>query len=119
MLQASQLDTFVLATGRTKIVRDFVSMAFRAAGFELAFRGTGEQRTAVDSAAGKTRVRVNPCFYRLAEVELLVGDAAEVHRELGWQPAMTLEQLCDMMVKADLWRYEAGFSFKAAASAGF
>ena len=111
MLQASQPDTFVLATGRTETVRDFVRMAAMAAGFELTFRGTGEQETAVDSATGQTLVRVNPRFYRPAEVELLVGDAAKAHRELGWQPATTLEQLCDMMVKADLRRNEAGFSF--------
>ena len=108
MLQASQPDTFLLATGRTETVRDFVRMAAMAAGFELTFRGTGEQETAVDSATDQTLVRVNPRFYRPAEVELLVGDAAKAHRELGWQPATTLEQLCDMMVKADLRRDEAG-----------
>ena len=111
MLQSSQPDTFVLATGRTETVRDFVRMAAKAAGFELAFEGTAEQETAVDIATGKTLMRVNPRFYRPAEVELLVGDAGKAHRELGWQPATTLEQLCDMMVKADLRRNEAGFSF--------
>ena len=111
MLQTSQPDTFVLATGRTETVRDFVRMAAKAAGFELAFEGAAEQETAVDIATGKTLMRVNPRFYRPAEVELLVGDAGKAHRELGWQPATTLEQLCDMMVKADLRRNEAGFSF--------
>ncbi len=111
MLQAEKPDTFVLSTNRTESVRSFVQMAAKAAGFELEFQGSGESEVAVDRLSGKTLVRVNPRFYRPAEVELLVGDSSKARRELGWEPGTTLEQLCDMMVKADIRRNELGFSF--------
>jgi GDPmannose 4,6-dehydratase len=65
----------------------------------------------VDVASGKTVVRVNPKFYRPAEVELLIGDPAKAKRELGWEPKTTLEELCQMMVVADLQRVQRGVSF--------
>ncbi len=111
MLQAEKPDTFVLSTNRTESVRSFVQMAAKTAGFELEFQGSGESEVAVDRLSGKTLVRVNPRFYRPAEVELLVGDSSKARRELGWEPGTTLEQLCDMMVKADIRRNELGFSF--------
>jgi GDPmannose 4,6-dehydratase len=111
MLQADRPDTFVLATNRTETVRDFVRMAFKGAGIEVDFRGSGENETALDARTGKTVMRVNPRFYRPAEVELLIGDPSHATKVLGWKPATTLEQLCDMMVKADLRRNERGFSF--------
>ncbi len=110
MLQAEKADTYVLATNRTKTVRDFVSMAARAAGYDLAWRGSTEQEVAVDKKTGKTLVRVNPKFYRPAEVELLIGNAEKAKRELGWEPKTTLEQLCQMMVEADIRRNELGAS---------
>jgi hypothetical protein len=73
MLQAKVPDSYVLATGRTETVRDFVRMAFKAVGVELEFRGQGEQEVGADTASGKTLVRVNPRFYRPAEVKLLIG----------------------------------------------
>ena len=111
MLQADQPDTFVLATNRTETVRDFVSMAFKGAGIEVAFKGQAEGETAVDVATGKTVLCVNPKFYRPAEVELLIGNPAKAKAALGWAPTTTLEQLCQMMVEADLRRNTAGFSF--------
>ena len=111
MMQAEAPDTFVLATNRTETVRDFVTMAFKAVGMELAWRGSAEQETAIDVASGKTRVRVNPKFYRPSEVELLIGDPAKAKAVLGWAPQTTLEQLCQMMVEADVRRNTAGFSF--------
>lgn len=111
MLQANEPDTFVLATNRTETVRDFVRMAFKGAGITVDFRGSAEGETAVDTATGKTLMRVNPKFYRPAEVELLIGDPARAKEKLGWEPHTTLEQLCQMMVEADLRRNEAGFSF--------
>ena len=110
MLQAEKPDTYVLATNRTETVRDFVSMAARGAGYELAWQGAGEQEVAIDKKTGKTLVRVNPKFYRPAEVELLIGDAEKARRELGWEPKTTLEQLCQMMVEADIRRNELGVS---------
>ena len=111
MLQADKPETYVLATNRTETVRDFVAMAGRAAGFELEFSGKGEGEVAIDRKSGRTLVRVNPRFYRPAEVELLIGDPAKAHQELGWAPGTTLEQLCEMMVTADLRRNQNGFSF--------
>jgi GDPmannose 4,6-dehydratase len=111
MLQADVPDTFVLATGRTETVRDFVKMAFKSAGIHLEFSGRGEQENGVDSATGRTLVRVNPRFYRPAEVDLLVGDPSRAARMLGWRPETTLEQLCALMVEADLRRNEKGCSF--------
>jgi GDPmannose 4,6-dehydratase len=111
MLQHDTPDTYVLATNRTETVRDFVSMAFKAAGFALEWSGTGVDETARDAATGKTLVRVNPKFFRPAEVELLIGDPAKARTVLGWSPATTLEQLCAMMVEADMRRNQAGFSF--------
>jgi GDPmannose 4,6-dehydratase len=111
MLQASQPDTYVLATGRSTTVRDFVHMAFRASGIELAFRGEGLEETAIDTLTGKTLVRVNPKFYRPAEVDMLLGDPSKAKRQLGWEPKTTLEELCRMMVEADLRRNERGYFF--------
>lgn len=111
MLQADKPDTYVLATGRTETVRDFVRMAFKAAGMELEFKGQGEDEVAVEVGSGKMMVRVNPKFYRPAEVDLLIGNPEKAKRELGWEPKTTLEQLCQMMVAADLRRVERGISF--------
>ena len=111
MLQADKPDSYVLATGRTETVRDFVRMAFKAAGMELEFKGAGENEVGIEVSAGKTVVRVNPKFYRPAEIELLIGSPEKAKRELGWEPKTTLEQLCQMMVKADLQRVERGVSF--------
>lgn len=111
MLQADEPDTFVLATNRTETVRDFVRMAFKGAGITVDFQGREEQETATDTATGKTVMRINPKFYRPAEVELLIGDPAKAKAKLGWAPETTLEQLCQMMVKADLRRNQTGFSF--------
>ena len=111
ILQAEQPDTFVLATGRTETVRDFVRMAFQAIGVILDFRGSGETEVGIDIASGKTRVRINPRFYRHAEVDLLIGDPAKAHAQLGWQAHTSLEALCHMMVEADVRRVASGFSF--------
>jgi GDPmannose 4,6-dehydratase len=111
MLQADEPDTFVLATNRTETVRDFVTMAFKSAGYRIEWRGHAEQETGIDTETGETLVRVNPKFYRPAEVDLLIGNPAKAREKLGWEPKTTLEQLCDMMVRADLRRNERGFSF--------
>ena len=111
MLQADVPDTFVLATNRTETVRDFVRMAFKGAGIDVDFRGKAEGETAVDTATGKTVMRINPKFYRPAEVELLIGNPEKAKNTLGWAPTTTLEQLCQMMVEADIRRNNAGFSF--------
>ncbi|MBA3669043.1 MAG: GDP-mannose 4,6-dehydratase [Sphingomonas sp.] len=111
MLQHHEPDTFVLATNRTETVRAFVLMAFKAAGIAVEFAGKDEQEVAIDAATGKTVMRINPQFYRPAEVDLLIGDPAKASELLGWKPETSLEELCRMMVEADLRRNQAGFSF--------
>ena len=111
MLQIDTPDTYVLATNRTETVRDFVSMAFKGAGITVDFKGSGEGESAVDTATGKTVMRINPKFYRPAEVELLIGNPTKAKAQLGWEPKTTLEELCQMMVEADLRRNRQGFSF--------
>ncbi|VVE35160.1 GDP-mannose 4,6-dehydratase [Pandoraea cepalis] len=111
MLQADQPDTFVLATNRTETVRDFVTMSFKAVNIALEWRGNAENEIAIDCATGRTLVRVNPKFYRPAEVDLLIGDPAKAKRILGWAPETTLETLCELMVVADLSRNRSGHSF--------
>jgi GDPmannose 4,6-dehydratase len=110
MLQADSADTYVLATGRTVTVRDFLKTAFTAAGIEVEFQGEGPDEIAKDTS-GKTLMRVNPRFYRPAEVDLLIGDATKARDQLGWSCSTSVEQLCQMMVEADLERNKRGFSF--------
>lgn len=124
MLQADEPDTFVVSTGRTESVRSFVEMAFKAAGISVEFQGQAEGEVAVVSAlddsvsgqelsprVGQVVMRVNPRFYRPAEVELLIGDPSRAREKLGWSATTPLEQLCQMMVEADLRRIKSGFSF--------
>ena len=128
MLQVDEPDTFVLATNRTETVRDFVEMAFKAAGITLAFQGQDENEVAIVSEwnpeclplglegvkspvrEGQVVLKVNPKFYRPAEVELLIGNPKKAREVLGWAPKTSLEALCSMMVEADLRRNLAGFS---------
>jgi GDPmannose 4,6-dehydratase len=111
MLQADEPDTFVLATGRTETVRDFVKMAFAGAGIAVEFRGSDVDEVAIDTATGRTVMRINPRFMRPAEVDLLIGDAGHAREKLGWEARTSLEELCAMMVAADLRRCEKGISF--------
>ncbi|SDK08565.1 GDPmannose 4,6-dehydratase [Ferrimonas sediminum] len=111
MLQAEKPDTYVLATNRTETVRDFVTMAFKAADIELEWSGSEENEVGIEKSSGRVLVRVNPKYYRPAEVELLIGNPEKAMLSLGWEPKTTLEGLCSMMVESDLRRNEQGFSF--------
>ena len=111
MLQVDTPESYVLATNRTETVRRFVAMAFKAAGYELRFEGKDLDEVAIDSQTGKIMVRVNPQFYRPAEVDLLIGNPERAKTKLNWEPSTTLEQLCAMMVEADLRRNAQGYSF--------
>jgi GDPmannose 4,6-dehydratase len=104
MLQAPEPSVYVLATGKNATVREFVTLAARAADIEIAWQGSGDHAQGIDARSGKTIVRVNPKFYRPAEVELLIGNAEKARRELGWQPKTSLEELCRIMVEEDLKR---------------
>lgn len=108
MLQTDTPDTFVLATGRTVSVRDFVALAFKAAEFDIAWKGSGVDEVCIDTKTGKPLARINPKFYRPAEVDLLIGDPQKAKTVLGWEAKTGLETLCTMMVEADLRRIKTG-----------
>ncbi len=111
MLQADEPDTYVLATGRMETVRRFVEMAAKAADLELEWRGTGLQETGVCARTGRTLVKVSSEFYRPDEAVPLVGSSAKAKEKLGWEAKTSLEELCKMMVNADLRRVASGISF--------
>ena len=111
MLQADEPDTFVLATNKTQTVRSFVELAFKSVDIDLVWQGNEENEIGKDVKTGKTLVKVNPKFYRPAEVDLLIGDASKAKKILGWEAKTSLQDLCSMMVKEDLRRNESGFSF--------
>lgn len=102
MLQQDRPDDYVIATNETRTVREFVQAAFAAAGMDVEFRGKGLEETGVDRATGRTVVRVNPKFFRPAEVELLLGDPSKAERELGWKRRISFDELVSRMVQNDL-----------------
>jgi GDPmannose 4,6-dehydratase len=104
MLQAPEPGVYVLASGKNASVRDFVALAGKAAGIDIEWKGRYEQECGVDRKSGKTIVRINPKFYRPAEVETLIGCAAKAKRDLGWEAKTSLEELCRIMVEEDLKR---------------
>ena len=122
MLQVAEPDSYVLATGRVETVREFVRLAFRAIGVELEFSGTGVDEVGKIASVrtdalpdwptalvpGLVVVSVSARFYRPTESQVLVGDAARAKDKLGWQAKTSLEQLCAMMVEADLRRNRLG-----------
>jgi len=111
MLQADKPDTYVLATNRTETVRDFVAMSFKVAGIEVEFDGQGENEVGRDKNTGQIVVEVNPKYYRPAEVDLLIGDSSKAKQNLNWEPKTSLEELCKLMVLADIERNKRGYSF--------
>ena len=110
MLQAPTPDTFVLATGVTTTVRDFVKLSFEALDIGIKFEGKGINEVGLNNK-GDVIVKINPAFFRPAEVDLLIGDASKAKQKLGWSAKTDLKGLCDMMIKSDLRRIEAGFEF--------
>lgn len=111
MLQIDEPGTFVLATNKTQTVRDFVSMAFKAIDVNVVWKGKEENEVGIDDKSGKTLIKVNPKFYRPAEVDLLIGDASKANEKLNWNPKTTLLELCEMMVKKDIERNENGSTY--------
>ncbi|MCR2831769.1 GDP-mannose 4,6-dehydratase [Acidithiobacillus ferrooxidans] len=104
MLQQPAPDDFVIATGQTWTVREFIEKAAPHAGFDLVWEGEGEQTQGVDRKSGKVIVRVNPSFYRPAEVDILIGNPGKAHQQLGWKPEVQFDALVQMMAEADLRR---------------
>lgn len=104
MLQQESPDDYVLATGETHSVREFVDLAAGVAGFDIVWEGSGEKEQGVDRRTGKVIVQVNPEFYRPAEVELLLGNPEKARSRLGWSPKIGFSALVRMMAERDLER---------------
>lgn len=106
MLHQETPDNFVLATGETHTVREFVENAFKAAGYDIVWEGEGVNTKGIDKKSGKVLVEVSPEFYRPAEVEILIGNPAKAVEKLGWEARTKFEDLVGIMVTADLRRVE-------------
>jgi len=102
MLQQNEADDFILATGVTTTVRDFVAMAFNEAGIELAWEGMNEKEKGIDTKTGRALVQVDPRYFRPAEVDILIGDPSKAKEKLGWEPKVSLQELVKVMVATDL-----------------
>ncbi len=102
ILQNDKPEDFVLATGTTTSIRDFVTMTFKELGIEIEWRGTGVDEKGVNKATGKVIVDVDPVYFRPAEVELLLGRFDKARTKLGWKPTYDLQMLCHEMVESDL-----------------
>lgn len=102
MLQQEEPEDFVIATGKTHSVRDFLEYAFAEIGVSLEWSGSGVDEKGTDKATGKVRVEVDPEFFRPAEVDLLIGDCSKAKEKLGWEPKVNLKELVSMMVRHDL-----------------
>ena len=102
ILQADSPDDFVLATGETRSVREFVELAFAEVGRSIEWRGKGVEETGIDRKSGKTVVCIDPVYFRPTEVDLLIGDASKAHKKLGWKPTTSFADLVKQMVAGDL-----------------
>lgn len=111
MLQHDNCGNYILATNKSRTVRDFAELAFKAVGVDIEWQGKAEKEVGVDAKKGNTLVRVNPKFYRPAEVDALIGCADKAKNELGWEAKTDVKHLCAIMVKADLERNKSGFCF--------
>jgi GDPmannose 4,6-dehydratase len=102
MLQQDQPGDFVLATGETHTIREFCELSFKEVGMTLEWRGEGTNEVGVDTVSGKTVVKINPEFFRPAEVDILLGNPAKAEGELGWERKVDFPGLVKMMVEHDL-----------------
>ena len=102
MLQQEQADDYLLATGETHSVREFVELAFQEVGVELVWQGKNETEQGIDRATGKVLVEVDPNHYRPTEVDILIGNPEKAKQKLGWQPRTNFYELIKIMVHADV-----------------
>jgi GDPmannose 4,6-dehydratase len=104
MLQQKQPDDYVIATGETHSVREFIEAAFRCEGIRIGWKGKGIKEKGVDKKTGRVLVEISPEFFRPAEVRLLIGDPSKARKKLGWRPRTKFHELVEMMVGADMER---------------
>lgn len=102
MLQQEQPEDFVIATGETHSVREFVELAYKELGIEIEWHGKGEEEYGIDKTTGKVIVKVDPNYYRPTEVDFLLGNAAKAKKILNWEPKTNFQQLIKIMIAADL-----------------
>ena len=102
MLQHEKPDSFVLATSKAYTVRQFVEFAFNVGGIDIIWEGSGISERGINSKTGKTIIKVNNDFFRLSEVDALIGDYSKAEKELGWVPMTNIKNLCQIMVESDL-----------------
>lgn len=102
MLQQETAEDFVIATGKTYTVRDFVERAAKHVGFDIQWEGTGIDEKGIDKNTGKTIIEISPKYFRPAEVDLLIGDATKAKEKLGWETKVDLDELVEIMMKNDI-----------------
>lgn len=102
ILQQDTPNDYVLATGETHTIREFVELAFKEVGIDIEWQGEGVDETAIDAATGNVVVRINPDFFRPAEVDILLGDPTKAETELGWERKVDFPGLVKLMVQHDL-----------------
>jgi len=108
MLQIDKPDNFVLATGKTVSIRDFLTMSFKVVDIDIEFRGADLKEEGINASTGKVILKINPHYYRPTEVDLLIGNADKAKEILLWEPKTNLEELCTMMTEHDLYRNKNG-----------
>jgi GDPmannose 4,6-dehydratase len=104
MLQQEKPDDYVIASGETHSVREFVELACKVAGFDIVWKGKGSEEKGIDKKTGKTLIEISSEFFRPAEVDILLGDYSKAKEKLGWQPKTQFEELVRIMVEADMKR---------------
>jgi len=102
ILQTEKPDDFVIATGKTHTVREFVELSFKEVGIDIEWKGSGVDEEGIDSSTGKVLVKVDPRYFRPTEVELLLGNPSKAEAVLGWKPRVNFTELVKMMVQSDL-----------------
>ncbi len=102
ILQQDEPDDYVLATGETHSVREFVELAFTEIGRSIEWRGSGTNEQGVDAGTGEVLVEVDPAYFRPTDVDLLLGDASKARDVLGWAPRVRFRELVTEMVRSDL-----------------
>jgi len=106
MLQQDKPDDYVIASGETHSIQEFVELAFKTAGIDIVWEGRGVEEKGIDKKTGETLVEVSSEFFRPAEVDILMGDYAKAKEKLGWQPRTKFDDLVSIMVDADIKRVE-------------
>ncbi|MBO4492945.1 MAG: GDP-mannose 4,6-dehydratase, partial [Ruminococcus sp.] len=114
MLQQDKPDDYVIATNETRTVREFVETAFKHVGIDIEWKGEGVNEIGINTANGKTIVKVNKKFFRPAEVDILLGDPSKAEKTLGWKRDISFSQLVERMVKNDLALVEKEIKIKEA-----